>query len=890
MPGRQSHGRPLLRANGGGGKSKNKPSKSRSNKKALNAFAAAQAEFGDQEKRTPRNRQLDADLNDGAPRGKHARDDDDDDDDGEDEAPPRKMRRGADDDDDVEYGSDSSGNSWRVGAVDEDDDSEIDSDEAFGESDNERFEDYRFRGSKKKRKEDDSDDEDDDEDIDDADGASLGSDAIDLADALDMVSSDDDAPPDGEHENDDSDEDDDDEDSGDESSDVESDMDGAPEGDINAWASQFAGKEAEEQDSAAVVKPKIGLKELGLLNIKDSDLKKSLKLMTKEDRATKKQKLAVPLARRAQAKLDRSAAYEKTNESMGRWLETVKAMRRADQSLVFPLAQHDTGLAKHDNSEIVPLNQKNAGNELENTILAIMEESGLNVAAEKEKPVVYDENGDAMSKKAIAQQKRHERELKSREEAKARRIKKIKSKAYHRVHRKQRERQEMKDHEEKVANGEIDSEEEREAQDRQRAMERMGARHRESKWAKQSNKNGRAAWDDDVRMGVTEMAKRDEELRRRIEGKSGNNGSDDESDDSDDSDESGVDERVKLLRKLKAVAEDEGSEPRSKLMSMAFMQKSEARRKQANDEMIADIRRDLASDGEDDSGSDDGPDDIGRRIFGQPADKKNAVKSIKKANGSSTSQIGKESSAIADSLISPATGLVVSSTHQHNSNGSGGAWSQDVKPRSRRRGDKRIAPDTGIDLDQTAVAPHTEPRPAQKKSSKKGNAVITEYSSDDEDQHLLVQMRDQEILDKAFGGEDVLAQFQEEKDDIMAEDDEKTIETTLPGWGSWVGEGVSNRSKKNVHRIVTKKDGVKPEDRRDAEKNNVIINEKRVKKNDKYLASQLPHQYESRTQYERSLRLPMGPEFLTKQSFQDATKPRVIIKQGVIAPISKPTH
>ncbi|KAI1259481.1 Utp14-domain-containing protein [Xylariaceae sp. FL1019] len=890
MPGRQSHGRPLLKANSGGGKNKNKSSKSRSNKKAINAFAAAQAEFGDQEKRTPRYRQLDADLDDGAPRGKHARDDDDDDDD-EDEAPPRKMRRGADEEDDIEYGSDSSGNSWRVGPVDKDDDSEIDSDEAFGESDNERFEDYRFRGSKKKRKEDDSDDEDDDEDIDDADGASLGSDAIDLAAALDIVSSDDDAPPDGEHEDDDSDEDEDDEDSGDESSDVESDADGAPEGGINAWASQFGGEAAEEEDATAVAKPKIGLKELGLLNIKDSDLKKSLKLMTKEDRVTKKQKLDIPLARRAQAKLDRSAAYDKTNESMGRWLETVKAMRRADQSLVFPLAQHETGLIKHDNSEIVPLNQKNAGNELENTILAIMEESGLNITAEKEKPVVYDENGDIVSKKAIAQQRRLERELKSREEAKAKRIKKIKSKAYHRVHRKQRERQEMKEHEVKVANGEIDSEEEREAQDRQRAMERMGARHRESKWAKQSNKNGRAAWDDDVRAGVTEMAKRDEELRRRIEGRSENNGSDDDSGDSDDSDESGVDERVKLLRKLKAVAEDEGSEPQSKLMSMAFMQKSEARRKQANDELISEIRRDLASDAEHDSGSDDGPDDIGRRIFGQPADKKkNAFKSTKKAKDSNIYQIDDESTTIADSSISRSTGPAASSTHQHTPNGSAGAWSQDVKPRSRRRGDKRIAPDAGLDLDQTVVAPHAELAPAYQKSSKKGNATITEYSSDDEDQHMPVQMRDQEILDKAFGGEDVLAQFQEEKDEMMAEDDEKTIETTLPGWGSWVGEGVSNRSKKNVHRIVTKKDGVRPEDRRDAKKNNVIINEKRVKKNDKYLASQLPHQYESRTQYERSLRLPMGPEFLTKTSFQDATKPRVIIKQGVIAPISKPTH
>ena len=130
---------------------------------------------------------------------------------------------------------------------------------------------------------------------------------------------------------------------------------------------------------------------------------------------------------------------------------------------------------------------------------------------------------------------------------------------------------------------------------------------------------------------------------------------------------------------------------------------------------------------------------------------------------------------------------------------------------------------------------------------------------------------------------------------------------------------MTKREKNQQRRFFTKKDGVKPDSRKDFKNDKVIINEKRVKKvsrtspsflhchyvayavyysrlflttiqNDRYLASQLPHQYESRAQYERSLRLPMGPEFMTKQAFQDATKPRVIIKQGIIAPISKPTH
>lgn len=153
MPGRQAHGRPLIAADGGGGKAKNKRSKARANGKALNAYAAAQAEVGEQQKQTPRYRQLDADLDDDdAPRGKHARGGHDDQDSDEEEGRPRKLRRRQDEDDNVEYGSDGSGNSWRVGVVDEEDDEEIDSDEAFGESDEERFAHFKFPGNKKKKK------------------------------------------------------------------------------------------------------------------------------------------------------------------------------------------------------------------------------------------------------------------------------------------------------------------------------------------------------------------------------------------------------------------------------------------------------------------------------------------------------------------------------------------------------------------------------------------------------------------------------------------------------------------------------------------------------------------------------------------------------------------
>ena len=97
-------------------------------------------------------------------------------------------------------------------------------------------------------------------------------------------------------------------------------------------------------------------------------------------------------------------------------------------------------------------------------------------------------------------------------EIKAKRIKKIKSKAYRRVHRKERQKNALSDQKALAEAGLIDSEDEQERMDRRRAEERMGQRHKESRWAKGVKETGRAKWDDEARDGVTAMLRQDEEL------------------------------------------------------------------------------------------------------------------------------------------------------------------------------------------------------------------------------------------------------------------------------------------------------------------------------------------------------------------------------------------
>ncbi|KAK4154368.1 Utp14 protein-domain-containing protein [Chaetomidium leptoderma] len=911
MPGRQSHGRPLLPAagssGGGGNKGKShartfKKSRAKATAKALDAFAIA-AEQVTETTRGVRTRDLEEDQPNPHKRQRDGDDEDDDDDneDGfdEDTGPRKKARRDEGDGDGFDGFSDggeggSDSEEWHVGVGADDDDSELDSDEAFGESDEERFDGYAFGGSsskrskkKKKSKGEEEEDDEDDEDLE-----SLGSDAIDLATALDQFSEDEE---DEQVEGSGSEEEDEESTDGDDESE-EDEEDPSKMDALQSMISGFAGDEEEDDEQTGPQnKTKLSLKDLGLAGVKDPHIKRSLRLMNKEEKAVKagsSKKLEIPLAKRQQDRLLRSAAYEKTNETLDKWIGTVKHNRRADH-LVFPLAQnaHDRGL---DNGELMPITQKTSGTELEQTILSIMEESGLGPSANAEQK----ENGDAQAglsqaeMNEIARQRRREREMHSREMARAKRIKKIKSKAYRRVHRKELLRENEAEHEEALAAGELDSEDEREALDRRRAAERMGTRHRESKWAKLGKKAGRAVWDDDFRAGLTDMARRKDDLRRRIEGQAGGPGDDDD-EGSDVSDASeGGDPRRRLLAELEqAAAYDDDDEPRSKLMQMKFMQRGEEMRKKENDEAVAELRRELDSDEE---VSDAEEMDIGRRQFGM-GDAATTAKTSRQAKKSRAGEVTANSTAPADrsqptlqtTHAEPSSaaggGAWASAESVPSAPGAAGVWSQvESSGRKSKKGPKAKAEE--LDISNVAALSTKASKPKSKPQNNTSVAADGAQDSDDDDAlHLPMAIRDQQLIERAFAGEDVHGQFEEEKAEMEHEDDEKEIDNTLPGWGNWVGDGVSAREKRRHQgRFITKVEGVKKKDRQDFRMKGVIISEKRIRK--------LPHPFESQQQYERSLRLPVGPEWSTKETFQDATKPRVIIKQGIIAPMSKPMY
>jgi U3 small nucleolar RNA-associated protein 14 len=940
----------------------------KSAKRALDAFAIAGHEAPERTK-IARHRLGEADL---SSHHKRAREEDEDDEEDEDEERKRRKQRKGDESPDE--GSDSEGNTWTMGHVAEDDDSDIDSDEAFGESDEENFEGWTFRGSSghtagKNRRvqknteegdmggevdldEGDSADSEGEEDEDD-----LGDDAIDLATALDQYEESEEklkskksnkkkpdkkkAPKFSASESSE-----DDDMAADGSSDISSEEDdphkmaqlknlilSLPEEKENR---EKVSRKADVHESAAPSEFGV-FRKVDLASFKpritDPEKKKSLKLLQDDLKPSKRndiaRKLDAPLPKRQQDKLNRAAANEKTNEALGRWVDTVKQNRRSEH-ISFPLKHPNAGLSMGE-SRLMPTTTVAPANDLESTIQSILQQSGLSNGKDDEDQIQKWEElqtnklplEEVMKRRA---QLRKERELMFREEVRAKRVKKIKSKAYRRVHRKERER--LMEKERKLLRGDgVDvSEDEREHNDRRRAEERMGAKHRESKWAKGVKKSGKAAWDDDARAGVTDMARRNEELRRRIEGKDVRDDDDDDSDFSSEGDDDDAEDGDRALQKqLGRLDKSSISTGNSKLGSMAFMQKAEAARKARNDEDIERIRRELAGEETNSEDEDENSTHKGRRKFAPgnktvlPAiqinrsefeekpgsdEETEGVKSVtiqglEPTNGTSNGAFktnGKAMTSKQNPFLMPSTKDKKKGTRVQDSDTLVNAFDTVAAVQPQNKSETQFASKTSKPASESTVDDKSQPQYSapdadgwQTVTYKKGSHNKEDDDIENEGIDLDVVLRNQALTAKGFAGDNVEADFILEKTAQVADEASKEITTHLPGWGAWTGDGLSAAAKRHKGaKTVTKQDGTRPDRRKDKNKDKVIINERKVKKNGKFLASSLPFPFENKEQYERSLRLPMGGEWRTKSSFQEATKPRVLVKQGVIKAMAKP--
>ncbi|KAK7049701.1 hypothetical protein VNI00_005732 [Paramarasmius palmivorus] len=337
---------------------------------------------------------------------------------------------------------------------------------------------------------------------------------------------------------------------------------------------------------------------------------KSVKALQQSGSGSKKrpQTLSAPLPQRAQERLDREAAYEQTKAEVQKWSAAMKRIQEAEH-LSFPLQPKETQ-GRASNLELAAKFKPTTA--LESSISKLL--SAANLATDAS-VLQTEENmlkANALSVEEVAERRkelRRMRELMFRAEMKAKRVKKIKSKVYRRIKRKEKEKGDND------LDMDVDEEEARLKHETERARERATLRHKNTgKWAKNMMRRNGYGEDGDedgegIRGGreeIEEMLARGEKLRKKIAG----NDSDDEDESGSDSDDDDVQGAFNELKALRGVEEEEGTgcvkgKKGGTIFDMKFMKDAMARKQKEADGMVDDFMREMGetvgSDGEHDT-------------------------------------------------------------------------------------------------------------------------------------------------------------------------------------------------------------------------------------------------------------------------------------------------
>ncbi|CAD6638554.1 CEI_1a_G0039280.mRNA.1.CDS.1 [Saccharomyces cerevisiae] len=626
----------------------------------------------------------------------------------------------------------------------------------------------------------------------------------------------------------------------------------------------------------------------------------------------------VPLPQRIQQRHDRKAAYEISKQEVSKWNDIVQQNRRADH-LIFPLNKP----TEHNHASAFTRTQDVPQTELQEKVDQVLQESNL---ANPEKDSKFEELSTAKMTPEEMRKRTTEmrlmRELMFREERKARRLKKIKSKTYRKIKKK-----ELMKNRELAA---VSSDEDNEDHDIARAKERMTLKHKtNSKWAKDMIKHGMTN-DAETREEMEEMLRQGERLKAKM--------LDRNSDDEEDG-------RVQTLSDV----EDEEKENiysevlKSKLgktgvMNMAFMKNGEAREREANKETLRQLRAvengddiKLFESDEEETNGENIQINKGRRIYTPGSLESN--KDMNELNDhtrkehkvdesrSLENRLRAKNSGQSKNARTNAEGAIIVEEEsdgeppQDGQNIQHDEEAKNVNPWLANESDeehtvkKQSSKVNIIDKDSSKnvkAMNKMDKAELKQKKKKKGKSnddedllltaddstrlkIVDPYGGSDNEQGDNVFMfKQQDVIAEAFAGDDVVAEFQEEKKRVIDDEDDKEVDTTLPGWGEWAGAGSKPKHKKR--KFIKKVKGVVNKDkRRDKNLQNVIINEKVNKKNLKYQSSAVPFPFENREQYERSLRMPIGQEWTSRASHQELIKPRIMTKPGqVIDPLKAP--
>lgn len=285
-----------------------------------------------------------------------------------------------------------------------------------------------------------------------------------------------------------------------------------------------------------------------------------------------------PLANVVANRMERKLAYEARAKDISRWVEVVQENRKAETLDFKPKERAqlsreelvDKFEAKTDFEKEIEQALEDAGQQDEEAVLkaeeqALQDDLGANRLTMEEYKKRRGQLAQVRALMFYHEQKRHH-------------IKKIKSKKYRRIRKKQRERLKESALEVAIENDDELAQELKEKEEVARIQERMTLAHKNtSKWAKRILKRGKNV-DVDTRRALSAQLKRGDDLRRKM---MGDQSSDSEGNGSDDED------LVKAARQVLQDTEEDSNPTHGKtgLFKLSFMQKGiQKQREQAKEE------------------------------------------------------------------------------------------------------------------------------------------------------------------------------------------------------------------------------------------------------------------------------------------------------------------
>ncbi|XP_038173141.1 U3 small nucleolar RNA-associated protein 14 homolog A [Arvicola amphibius] len=620
-------------------------------------------------------------------------------------------------------------------------------------------------------------------------------------------------------------------------------------------------------------------------------------------RVKSKKTLELPLNKGEAEQIHREVAFSKTSQILSKWDSVVQKNREAEQ-LVFPLEKEPASFAPIEQvfldwkartpleQEVFNLLHKNK-QPVTDPLLTPVEKASLRAMSLEE----------AKIRRAELQRARA---LQSYYEARARRMKKIKSKKYHKIVKKGKAKKAIKDFEQLRKVDPNAALEELEKTEKARMMERMSLKHQNSgKWAK--SKAIMAKYDLEARQAMQEQLAKNKELTQKLQVVS------------ESEEEGGAEEEEALVPDVVNEVQMNADGPNPWMLRTCNRDAKE-------DEVQADSKElpePVAHEFSENEGNEkpEAEEDVLLKEFeerrslrkrsklnqdaksvGGQETKESATKEVLSELKALSQKLSKENRLSKKPKENPAKTVLLVQEEE--------PAPEEEEPLLLQRPERVQTLEELEELDKEDCLPNKElPRaavegeqvrrnPQEELKGKKKEKMISlqkllttrtpsvtsvAVPTTVEEQEDEVERDQKQMIKEAFAGDDVIKEFLKEKRETIQANKPKDLDLTLPGWGEWGGMDLKPSAKKRRRFLIKAPEGPP---RKDRNLPNVIINENRNIHAAAHQVRVLPYPFTHHQQFERTIQNPIGSTWNTQRAFQKLTAPKVVTKAGhIIKPI-----